>query len=540
MKKAKKFISTILICLMILPSTTFAKETSKTIYLDISDQLTKSSLITTYQDAQLTDNEVAFIECILDGFSKLSEEINVESYKISIERFGDLYNNLSTALQNDHPEIFYLEKVGYRYNPTTQVVTSISPVYIDSVQLTPMLETIENEVKNIKSQTNEQMTDFEKILAVHDYIVANYEYDGDYEIRTLYPMIVEKKAVCQGYAYLFQIAMKELGFECVTVPSNECSHMWNKIKLNGEWYNVDLTSDDPTKNRSTNISHEYFLLNDDEIKNDKTKLHLSWNPYKWDGKTPVETSDSTAYSDSIVHDISGQIIYKDGIHYSFVNLSDSRNNICTVNFEDNSVNPIYTDSSEFVWKTPDDIFTYSTYRSALVLYNNELYFNSPNKVFKFDTTNNSAEEIYEYKTDTPNLSETYFFGLTIKNNILYGEYTDDLNEGIQEFVKVLEIALPTPTPDVTPIPFPQGTASTTINEDGNIEVTLTIPDNIKKTSVLYVAQYREDNTLITVNKFDTSTQMTPFTPNDDTSYVKSFVLSNNQAPLVETSPVSIS
>ena len=54
--------------------------------------------------------------------------------------------------------------------------------------------------------------------------------------------------------------------ECTTVPSDACNHMWNKVKVDGKWYNLDLTSDDPTPNLSSLANHTYFLLSDEELK----------------------------------------------------------------------------------------------------------------------------------------------------------------------------------------------------------------------------------------------------------------------------------
>ena len=51
-----------------------------------------------------------------------------------------------------------------------------------------------------------------------------------------------------------------------SVPSIECNHMWNKIKIDGKWYNVDVTADDPTPNMSTYTNHSSFLLSDEDIK----------------------------------------------------------------------------------------------------------------------------------------------------------------------------------------------------------------------------------------------------------------------------------
>ena len=72
-----------------------------------------------------------------------------------------------------------------------------------------------------------------------------------------------------------------LNIECTSVPSIECNHMWNKIKIDGKWYNVDVTADDPTPNMSTYTNHSSFLLSDEDIKTVSPSLHSVWNDTQW-------------------------------------------------------------------------------------------------------------------------------------------------------------------------------------------------------------------------------------------------------------------
>ena len=65
-----------------------------------------------------------------------------------------------------------------------------------------------------------------------------------------------------------------------------------------------------------------------------------------------------------------------------------------------------------------------------------MYFNSPNKVFEFDTKTNTAKEIYEY-TEIPDISKTYLFGLTVKDGNLCAEYTTNLMNGVESFITII-------------------------------------------------------------------------------------------------------
>ena len=80
-----------------------------------------------------------------------------------------------------------------------------------------------------------------------------------------------------------------------------------------------------------------------------------------------------------------------------------------------------------------------------------MYFNSPNKVFEFDTKTNTAKEIYEY-TEIPDISKTYLFGLTVKEGNLCAEYTTNLMNGVESFITIIAAPKPTETPIVTETP----------------------------------------------------------------------------------------
>jgi len=123
---------------------------------------------------------------------------------------------------------------------------------------------------------NQNMTDFEKEKAIHNYIVLNYSYstnitDNSYNIRHL---IESKAGVCEAYAYTFQILCTFAGLECdiVTGTLNGQNHGWNLIKLDGEYYHVDVTSDDPVPDKKGRILYGFLNLTDEEI----AKTH-QWN-----------------------------------------------------------------------------------------------------------------------------------------------------------------------------------------------------------------------------------------------------------------------
>ena len=119
----------------------------------------------------------------------------------------------------------------------------------------------------MKSLDLSNKTDYQKVKAIYDYICSNVTYDHDnlndesYSLKyTAYAALINKTAVCQGYASLFYRLALDAGVD-TRVISGEAGgpHAWNIVKLNGKYYNLDSTWD---AGRST---YAYFLKNTNDF-----------------------------------------------------------------------------------------------------------------------------------------------------------------------------------------------------------------------------------------------------------------------------------
>ena len=111
----------------------------------------------------------------------------------------------------------------------------------------------------------------EKEAALHDYIVDHVSYDPNQNTSlTAYNALVEGTAVCGGYTESFMTLLTMAGIENTTIAGSagSQSHVWNAVKLDGKWYHVDVTWDDPINGDDRLISHDYFNLTDSEISSD--------------------------------------------------------------------------------------------------------------------------------------------------------------------------------------------------------------------------------------------------------------------------------
>ena len=120
-----------------------------------------------------------------------------------------------------------------------------------------------------------EMNEYEKELAIHDWMLAWGQYDhgtlshlpqeqAGQDNDNPYGFLVEKTGICLGYASTFQLFMDLLGVECITVEgtahSGTADHAWNLVQLDGAWYGVDVTWDDPSTKIpvSEETAHRYF------------------------------------------------------------------------------------------------------------------------------------------------------------------------------------------------------------------------------------------------------------------------------------------
>ena len=126
----------------------------------------------------------------------------------------------------------------------------------------------------------EEMSDYEKELADPDWMIARAEYDQA-ALSSLpgaqptpdsdnpYGFFTGRAAICTGYTSTFQLLMDLLDIECVTVEGTAYNgtedHAWNMVRLDGDWYCVDVTWDDPVSSTpvSPAAAHMYFNVTSD-------------------------------------------------------------------------------------------------------------------------------------------------------------------------------------------------------------------------------------------------------------------------------------
>jgi len=139
-------------------------------------------------------------------------------------------------------------------------------------------EKLDKKVGEILAGIEQGWSDYDKVLYFHDSIILECNYDDTAKnCYSAYGCLVEGKAVCEGYAKAMQILCTKAGIKCIPVAGKAYDggavqpHLWNKVMIDGEWTNVDLTWDDPVTDAGEDyIRYDYFGITDAECAKDHT------------------------------------------------------------------------------------------------------------------------------------------------------------------------------------------------------------------------------------------------------------------------------
>lgn len=350
---------------------------------------------------------LSFEDYILKAINNFEIEVDVTAYHISLD---DLWTEIYHVL-NAHPELFYVTVTSAYTDNSTNTVVSYIFTYIGTKD-TVAAETarFQNEANKAVAFVNNTMSDYEKALAIHDYIILNCEYDEEnYNDDTVsetshsaYGALVDKIAVCDGYAKAYQYIMSEkLGIDCQVVTSMDMGHAWSLIKIDGAWYHADLTWDDPVYDCIGRVYHEFFLLSDNEI-SDAEHQHYNWQ-VKDQNKNDI-TATSDRFSDWKWTKIFSGMFKKNNDWY-YVK-ADKDGIVKDDDLSTESEQAFYVIDSEgnSTWRSNGCL-------ARIMLYEDRIYFNTPSviKSINLSGTDEKTEKVVN-KTE-----DQFIYGFTIQN-----------------------------------------------------------------------------------------------------------------------------
>ena len=252
-----------------------------------------------------------YSKTIYKAFETNKENMKSGNYKVELgssfssllsqsdgqDKLGSYYQSAIEAYTYDNPDVFYLspnkmylniETITKGNNVTYNVFINSgkeSNYLIDEFSSDVQINNAISQIEQVRDEilSNRTNNTYENIKMVHDYLIENIQYDttvSKKNIYNIYGAMVNKESVCEGYARSFKYLMNSLNIPCTLVIGKGTNsegrtenHAWNYVQLNGNYYAVACTWDDPVSNTgwvSQESKTKYFLKGSNTMSKDHT------------------------------------------------------------------------------------------------------------------------------------------------------------------------------------------------------------------------------------------------------------------------------
>lgn len=328
--------------------------------------------------------------------------IDVNDFQIPTDQLSAWYYGVI----NDHPELYFVDR-RISWSLMGDMVTGIMPSYQEGYDDAAFARA----AREALSVVSENMTDVQKAVALHEYLVVNCEYDYENYLKgnipsesyTAYGALVKGTAVCQGYALAYKYLLREVGIPCYMVSSSTMNHAWNMVELGRQLYQVDVTWDDPTWDSLGQVSHDNMFVSDKVL--EERQEHSGWE-VSYQGEVVDFQASDTTYDEFFWTDVTSPLILWGGSYYytnyDAVKKTKSINSIPVSSSASGSLScedAVQVCGNIGTWYDWDNKNSYwvGVY-SGLFMLGGRLYFNTPSQIrsIKMDGT----DEREEFKADT--------------------------------------------------------------------------------------------------------------------------------------------
>ena len=321
-------------------------------------------------------------QAIIDGCT-YGCEIDLSGYNTQEETFHALFQQLYTS---GALPWYTTEEYHYSYYEDGRM-ESFRPVLLYDGDL-DMAAYEENAAKILQKCVLPGMTQWQIALTLHDYIISHTAYDDSLGKNSAYDILVAGTAVCAGYALAYQDLLQRAGIESRIVTSAAMEHAWNLICIDGSWYHADLTWDDPSPNSAGFVSHDFFLLTDDEIAAGE-EPHYGW-------ETDIRCAD-TRFSQGFWRNVYSQICFESSDICYLLRSEDFTSHIYRRNESTGKETLLYKESVNHI------NIGYGSYKyehTGLSLRGDRLWFNSLNKALSMKTDGSNLKTEHSHNGNT--------------------------------------------------------------------------------------------------------------------------------------------
>lgn len=292
---------------------------------------------------------------LTNGVLQGAQEINVREFNIPSNKADSLYN----AFLEKDPLLFHLKvngNTGYKVdleNPA--YLSAFLPQYaIQPVHIPEIYPLLEKRIEEFYSLLDYRMTPVEIAYTLYQKLCKDVIYG---ERNDEYPYLtyssfsalgafLTRKVVCQGYSLSYSLLLNGLGIPTNYVTgaiAGSSGHAWNRIHIDGDWYNVDATFDDASTYKLTGMGsiNKYFLSSDDLfytiLNHPQPHLNLKAEIYAASGNKFDDDKCVVRRYNRKNDEIKTEAVYVDGYWY-YLSMKDEHMKIIKSDF--NGLHPI--------------------------------------------------------------------------------------------------------------------------------------------------------------------------------------------------------
>ncbi len=343
-------------------------------YFQVNNKITQRTAYDTVMSDSLSLTDYQLQELKKEIHNAVAERkttIDISGYFIP---YDQNLNNLLISVIAEDPDNIVADVDGY-YSYKLSYSRYYYAVQLNYLSDDEVLELKSEADKLLVGLDSENLSDAQKALIVHDRLAIACKYDDaaddahSDDCFTAYGALVNKIAVCEGYAKAYMYLMNRLGITTEMADSKTLNHAWNIVTINGKRYHVDVSHDDTVPDLTGRVNHNYFLISTEKLRSV--------------GKIKADDFDtspqSTDFENSAWKNIKTNfVLFKDKIYYISKegNLNELKDN------ETETVLPL-TSFKDSVWYGNDSKNIWDGFYGMLSNDENALYFSLAKHIYRY-------------------------------------------------------------------------------------------------------------------------------------------------------------
>ena len=282
MKKDKRILALVLVAAMMgttaLPAWAQTPETADSSVVEVEGTLeniiaAREALAAQPATLAEDDNNIQAAQTMVErvanavkNHTETAEKVNIKDLNLDKDLVLSTLADLNARVEGGEA----ISKLSCYYSRDTGLAVAIGLEYCTAQDVAAMQVKLDQLVDQANTLCQ---TDLEKVFYVHEWLVQNIAYDREHlsddvqDDHNLRGALLEGTAVCDGYAKTYALTLRKLGITGVLVTSKDIGHAWNMVELDGNWYQVDCTWDDPVdgSDQLGYCMHKHLLCTTEEM-----------------------------------------------------------------------------------------------------------------------------------------------------------------------------------------------------------------------------------------------------------------------------------